>query len=162
LAGCAAGESAAREFGYAGAPLSGDAALDRASELAGGLARALMDPLRSRMADALGEAAAIEDPDVAERVRARYREWKTKRIEEIVADALAAAFARGLFDVLPADVPLRWITGTTDACPDCADNALEQTPRGGEFPTGHVAPPAHPGCRCLVVPAEFPAAAATG
>jgi hypothetical protein len=38
-------------------------------------------------------------------------------------------------------------------CPDCDDNALAgPTPRGEVFPTGQPHPPAHAGCRCLLVP----------
>jgi hypothetical protein len=36
-------------------------------------------------------------------------------------------------------------------CPDCDDNALEPTVKGSDFPTGQPHPPAHPGCRCLLV-----------
>jgi hypothetical protein len=41
------------------------------------------------------------------------------------------------------------------ACSECEDNSLQRAiPAGTAFPTGHVAPPAHPGCRCLVLPAD--------
>jgi len=39
-------------------------------------------------------------------------------------------------------------------CPDADDNALEPTVKGQRFPTGQAYPPAHPGCRCLVVPTD--------
>ena len=49
---------------------------------------------------------------------------------------------------------LEWVAvaGSGDApCPDCEDNGLSgpQQP-DQEFPTGHLHPPAHPGCRCLL------------
>ena len=38
------------------------------------------------------------------------------------------------------------------ACPDCEDNSLAGAQAKGEpFPTGQLHPPAHPGCRCLLV-----------
>jgi len=37
-------------------------------------------------------------------------------------------------------------------CPDCDDNTLAgELPKGEEFPTGQLHPPAHAGCRCLLV-----------
>ena len=44
------------------------------------------------------------------------------------------------------------VAGSGDApCPDCEDNGLNgpQQPEQ-QFPTGHMHPPAHPGCRCLL------------
>ena len=53
----------------------------------------------------------------------------------------------------PAGTPLRWVVHDVDGpCPDCDDNALAgPTPRGEAFPTGQLHPPAHAGCRCLLV-----------
>lgn len=163
-AACAAGEEAAGEFGAARAPNgSGERGRERTREFGAGLARELMDPLRDRLADTMRDAAAAagggrrskaETSELVERVRARYREWKTERIDTAARGVLAAAFARGLYDALPDGVQLRWVPGEESPCPDCADNTLEPTTRGSRFPTGHPLPPAHRGCRCLVVPAQ--------
>ncbi|HLG01220.1 MAG TPA: DivIVA domain-containing protein [Acidimicrobiia bacterium] len=153
------GEAVAREFGISGG-INGDGARRRAraEEMAAALARELMDPLRGKLGDALRDAAASNDESqVGERVRGRYREWKGQRIDAACRNALAAAFARGLFDAVPDGMPLRWVTTDATPCPDCADNSLEQTPRGRKFPTGHLMPPAHPGCHCLVLPVEVSA-----
>jgi hypothetical protein len=41
------------------------------------------------------------------------------------------------------------------ACADCEDNSLAGPVAAGEsFPTGHTSAPAHPGCRCLTLPAH--------
>ena len=41
------------------------------------------------------------------------------------------------------------------ACADCEDNSLAGAiPAGEPFPTGHTSAPAHPGCRCLTLPAH--------
>ncbi|MBI2168385.1 MAG: DivIVA domain-containing protein [Actinobacteria bacterium] len=157
---CAAGEALARELSASGGA-NGDGAKRRAraAELASALARELMDPLRGKLGDALREAASMDKGAIGERVRARYREWKGQRIDNACRDALAVAFVRGLYDAVPDGMPLRWITTDSSPCPDCADNALEQAPRGMKFPTGHVLPPAHAGCHCVVLPAEAPAPA---
>jgi hypothetical protein len=54
------------------------------------------------------------------------------------------------------NLQIEWIAATAtgdEPCPDCEDNMLNGPQRpGGDFPTGHVHPPAHPGCRCLLAP----------
>ena len=49
---------------------------------------------------------------------------------------------------------MRWVVDDVDGpCPDCDDDALAGLlPKGEEFPTGQTYPPAHSGCRCLLVP----------
>jgi hypothetical protein len=68
---------------------------------------------------------------------------------------LAAAFTMGAYRASPDDASLRWLVDDDEgACPDCDDNALAgPTPKGSKFPTGQTYPPAHAGCRCLLVPA---------
>lgn len=153
------GEAVARELGVAGG-INGDGAKrrTRARGMAASLARELMDPLRGKLTDALRDGSGGGDEtQIAERIRGRYREWKGPRIDTACRNALAGAFARGLYDAVPEGMPLRWLTTDPSPCPDCADNVLEQTPRGRKFPTGHTMPPAHPGCHCLVLPAEVAA-----
>jgi len=69
----------------------------------------------------------------------------------VVGDTLAAAWALGVYDGVPEDTMLRWVPTVEGNCPDCDDNALEPTRRSQMFPTGQPHPPAHPGCRCLLV-----------
>jgi len=88
---------------------------------------------------------------VAERIGARYREWKNRSAESSVEDALVGAYARGRYDLATDEAVLTWCTPPGGCCPDCTDNALEPTRRGETFPTGQHHPPAHPGCRCTVV-----------
>jgi hypothetical protein len=73
-------------------------------------------------------------------------------VEGAVHDALHAAWVRGAFTAAPDGHVLRWVLDPLGTCPDCEDNALEPTTKGGSFPTGHVHPPAHPGCRCMITP----------
>ena len=83
---------------------------------------------------------------------ARYREWRGQDLEVLLGDVVAQAFARGAFDAVPAGTPMRWVPAAVEECPDADDNALEPTVKGAVFPTGQVCAPAHPGCRCVVVP----------
>jgi DivIVA domain-containing protein len=119
--------------------------------------RDLVLPLRERVYDGLATAGESEDDDVAQRVNARYREWKAT-LDGAVGDVLTAAWARGTLDAAPDGALLRWVPEREGRCADCDDNALEPTRKGESFPTGQPHPPAHPGCRCvLAVVAPEPA-----
>jgi DivIVA domain-containing protein len=122
------------------------------ADLAGELGEALTIPLRDRIDGSLREAAGDEEA-MADGVRAVYRDWKTHRIESHTRDTVLAAFNRGLFDATEPDTRLLWVVDNGGSpCPDAEDNSLAgPTVRGEPFPTGHCYPPAHPGCRCLIV-----------
>ena len=98
-----------------------------------------------------GKSPADVEIAIAQRLGARYREWRGQDLEEVLGDALTAAFARGAYDAAPEGARLRWVPARVGKCPDCDDNALEPTVKGSDFPTGQPHPPAHPGCRCLLV-----------
>jgi DivIVA domain-containing protein len=123
-------------------------------DVATALAEDIAGAVRSRI-DRLVSDAAREDLDVAamgERVSAVYREWKTQRLEGIATHYLVAAWSRGTFVATPEGTQMRWIVDDEGPCPDCDDNALAGvTLRGQTFPTGQLHPPAHSGCRCLVI-----------
>jgi DivIVA domain-containing protein len=127
---------------------------DAVAGIADDLARELLAPLRERLVATLapGGVPAADAAEAAERVSAQYREWKTQRVEGAVHDALHTAWVRGGYDATPAGTTLRWVLDPLGTCPDCEDDALEPTAKGESFPTGHVHPPAHPGCRCMVAP----------
>ncbi|MGQ0744925.1 MAG: hypothetical protein ACT4OS_11430 [Acidimicrobiales bacterium] len=94
----------------------------------------------------------------AERVSAVYRQWKLQHIPGLVRHHLALAFNAGAFEATASDQPMRWVVDDDDRrCPDCDDNALAgPLTRGTPYPTGQCHPPAHNGCRCLLVPMESP------
>jgi DivIVA domain-containing protein len=93
-------------------------------------------------------------PDAAERIGAAYREWRGERIERLAEDRVIEAFSAGVLAGAGRGVPLRWVgSDAGPGCADCEDNALAgPIDAGEEFPTGHRYPPAHAGCRCLVMP----------
>jgi hypothetical protein len=148
---------AAYAAGVASIPLGGESARTATapSALLTELATAVVTPLRTRLESSLESIDARTPADVeiaiAQRLGARYREWRGQDLEEVLGDALAAAYARGAYDAAPEGDRLRWVPARVGKCPDCDDNALEPTVRGDNFPTGQLYPPAHPGCRCLVV-----------
>jgi hypothetical protein len=157
-----AGEHAAR---YAGAAadllrtgaeagatsVEGDA--PEVDELAAALATDVADDVRVRLERAL-DAHRGDEESLVEAISATYREWKTSRSEPLARHHVAAAYAFGVFSAVPGD-ELVWVVDAAEGgCADCDDNALAgPTRRGQAFPTGQVHPPAHAGCRCLVLPA---------
>lgn len=144
-----AGMTFARHGGRAPRPTGADREV--LAELADGLAGTVVTLLRRRMAEQ-EEAMGEEDP--TERVGAAYREWRGERIERLVGDYALGAFSTGVLRGAGRGGQVRWVlAGTGKDCADCEDNALADTlDAGAEFPTGHRYPPAHAGCRCLVVP----------
>ncbi|HUA96318.1 MAG TPA: DivIVA domain-containing protein [Acidimicrobiales bacterium] len=124
---------------------------DRAvTEAADGLAGTVVTLLRRQLTDEENRDAGSP----ADRVGAAFREWRGERIERLVGDCALAAFSSGVLVASGKGAGLRWLVGgSAPACADCDDNSLAGTvPPGDEFPTGHRHPPAHAGCRCLVVP----------
>lgn len=133
----------------------GSKAKTKVGDLADELASELIEPLRDRIENCFREAAG-DDDDLAEHLRACYREWKGQRVDEVGARAGLAACNRGLLDRLPAGTLVHWIVEDGGSpSPDCDDNALAgDLPKGEPFPTGHVTPPISPHCRCLVAPRQ--------
>jgi hypothetical protein len=115
----------------------------------------LVEPLRARLTRALAAGADADDPSVAaESLRSTYRQWKVQQVEECARHHVLAACSLGAFAATPPATTLQWLVDDDGHCPDCDDNALAgPTAKGETFPTGQLHPPAHPGCRCLLVPA---------
>jgi ElaB/YqjD/DUF883 family membrane-anchored ribosome-binding protein len=124
------------------------------ADLADELAAELVAPLRERLDRAF--ATGSDPDDIAQSIRASYREWKGQRVDQIASHAVVGACNRGLLDRLPEGTLVRWVVADGDsASPDCEDNALAgAVVRGEAFPTGHVVPPLSATCRCVVVPVE--------
>src|SRR4029077_11555701 len=126
------------------------------------LAAGLITPLRERLmttmdavvADGPYESTSELHAALGPAISARYREWRARDLHGRRGDLLAAGYARGAFDATPSGARLRWVPAEVGQCPDADDNALEPTVKGQAFPTGQPYPPAHPGCRCLVVPSD--------
>ncbi len=126
----------------------------------------LIEPLRRRLDHAVhvagGDNAAISDE-----VRTIYREWKTVVLDDLAGALARRAYARAGYAVLVPGTPVRWLADPGAApCPESQLNAAASAvPAGDPFPSGDVSPPAHAGCRCLLVAipdAEGATVASTG
>ncbi len=134
--------AAAAKFGAGGTKVNVDGLPNKVARITG-------DWLRDRLQAHLDDDVAIEV-----RLRAVYREWKKSAVDLIATDAIAEAFALGLYATIPSDQQIKWETPSDGCCSTtCHDNASALTRRKGEeFPSGHLLPPIGPGCRSLVVP----------
>lgn len=149
-------EAAEAGFSFAGTGATRGPDTDALVRIAHDLAEAVVGPLRRRLSDDDGLADA-EESVLVEHVGSAFREWKGERIERLAGDHVVAAFSAGSIAAAEGSSAgeLEWVAvaGSGDApCPDCEDNGLTGSQRPGEaFPTGHAHPPAHPGCRCLLM-----------
>ena len=115
----------------------------------------LAESLRHRLAKCVSDGGG-DNADVTRRVRAVYREWKIQHIDDQLDDVFRFAYSGGLTAMIEPGTSVIWSVDPSAAgCADCEDNSLAGAMSvGSAFPTGHLAAPAHPGCRCLTVPAS--------
>lgn len=127
--------------------LDGDSAPVSAAEVAAeaaALADGVMEALLPRL-----QAGDGSESWPVDRVRAAYREVRSQRLGELVEYHVYRAYAGGQLAAAPAGTNARWVCDTCG--PDCLDNALAgPLAFGAEYPTGHRAPPAFAGCRCVL------------
>jgi hypothetical protein len=149
-------EAAEAGVSFAGVAAGQRPRADLLAGIAHELAESVVGPLRRRLADGGAALADADETAAIEHVGGAFREWKGERVERLAGDHVVAAFSAGTLSAVEAEpAQLEWVavTGGGDApCPDCEDNGLNGPQQPGEkFPTGHLRPPAHPGCRCLLV-----------
>ncbi len=125
------------------------------TDLVSDVAEAVAVPLRERLVLAIDSGVEGDAGGLVERIGARYREWKNQTLEGTLTEVLATAWTRGVYDAVPDQAVMWWVPFASGRCSDCDDNALEPTVKEKLFPTGQALPPAHPGCKCLLVPADL-------
>jgi cell division septum initiation protein DivIVA len=111
---------------------------------------------RAHIQRALQHAAdeGVELAELGDHVRAAYREWRTRSVPELAGDLAASGFALGEQAAAGEGTTWCWMVDNGGLpCSDAEDNALAGAIGcGAAFPTGDVIPPAHSGCRCILVP----------
>ena len=110
-------------------------------------------PLREKIQRAVEQSNGDKD-EMSNLIRSVYREMKMQRVEQQVSDITRMAYSRGAFLVLDQGTQVCWMVDPNGpSCADAEDNSLAgSTDLGSEFPTGHIHPTAHAGCRCLIAP----------
>jgi cell division septum initiation protein DivIVA len=152
-------EAELREAMTAGAKSVGGSAkrdATAAKHVKAALADGIVEPLRDRLQRSIAQAGA-DGNELASLVRAVYREWKSSRIDDQIDDVLRLAYDEGAYAALVPGTEVLWVLDPhSGACgPDCEDNSLGGAVAAGDaFPTGHLHPPLHGGCRCLLQVAQ--------
>jgi hypothetical protein len=110
-------------------------------------------PLREKIQRAVEQSNGDKD-EMSNLIRSVYREMKMQRVEQQVSDITRMAYSRGAYLVLDQGTQVCWMVDPNGpSCADAEDNSLAgSTDLGSEFPTGHIHPTAHAGCRCLIAP----------
>ena len=110
-------------------------------------------PLREKIQRAVEQSDGDKD-EMSNLIRSVYREMKMQRVEQQVSDIARMAYSRGAYLVLDQGTKVCWMDDPNGpSCADAEDNSLAgSTDLGSEFPTGHIHPTAHAGCRCLIAP----------
>jgi len=110
-------------------------------------------PLREKIQRAVEQSNGDRD-EMSNLIRSVYREMKMQRVEQQVSDIARMAYSRGAYLVLDQGTKVCWMVDPNGpSCADAEDNSLAgSTGLGSEFPTGHIHPTAHAGCRCLIAP----------
>ena len=126
-------------------------------DIADALADLVARPLHERLTRIV-ESAEGDTEHAAAGVRSCYRTWRSERLGPAVDHAVLDAFTLGASSALGAGALVSWVVDDgAMPSPDCEDNALAGAVACGEaFPTGHLRPPAHLGCRCVLAPVVEP------
>ncbi|MDA8278133.1 MAG: DivIVA domain-containing protein [Actinomycetota bacterium] len=116
------------------------------------LALELAEEVASRVQSVIGTGMGDDLAALSTRLGATFRELKTEFVETLVSDMISILVSTWL--ITCTDVAkVTWVRSGEGGCADCEDNELEGIiDVGSNFPTGNPAPPAHIGCRCLLVP----------
>lgn len=117
------------------------------------IAEHVVTPLRAHIQRSIVQCNS-DNTEMSGLVRSAFREVKIQRIDDIVADLSCHAYSRGTYLALTPGTPISWMVDPNGpSCADAEDNSLAGAcPRGEQFPTGHVHPTCHSGCRCLIAP----------
>jgi cell division septum initiation protein DivIVA len=136
-----------------GVPLAIDAIL---VELVAKLDEWVQAPLRTRLERIVKatDDRSHDRSELVEQLRASYREWRNDKLPELSGDVATLAFNRGVLESANPSAAMCWVVDHGGLpCADAEDNRLAGALAVGEqYPTGDLCPPAHPGCRCLLVP----------
>ncbi len=124
--------------------------------LSSAISEQLIGPLLSRLVKVIDSTddTTADGAEMVGRIRSVFREWRGDKLSEVADDLAHHGFNRGVLAGSPPDSTLCWLVDFGGLpCPDGEDNHLAgAVARGDSFPTGDVCPPAHAGCRCLLIP----------
>lgn len=116
-------------------------------------AKELVLPLRRRIQQTLSLDSTAEDQSTVSAIGSVYRDLRSNRLETLISQYVNSVFCATIMHESGYDSFLWAVDPQDTPCADCLDNSLAgTTPKGEQFPTGHLHPAIHSGCRCLLVP----------
>ena len=140
---------------FAGTPLGELAEASGVEELERLEVEWMILPLYTRLSRVIdrNEDHSEGRPELVSQLRGAFREWRTEKISGLAGDLATRSFNLGVMGSLGPSRSVCWVVDQGGLpCADGEDNHLAgMLLVGEEFPTGHVCPPAHPGCRCVLV-----------
>ena len=115
----------------------------------------LVTALRSQIQRSIEQCDADKN-EMSGLTRSAFRELKIQKVDVIVADLSCLAYSRGAYLAQTPGAMVCWMVDLNGpSCADAEDNSLAgPCPIGETFPTGHLHPICHAGCRCLLGPAK--------
>lgn len=126
----------------------------RSRETAESVAKSHLDESRKILERLMAEDDFTLEKAVKE-IRAAIRDQSTYRSERIARTESQTAYNKGnrlAYEQSGVVEKLKWI-GRDDACSICSQNIGKVADlKGGVWPSGHSEAPAHPNCRCEVIP----------
>ena len=110
-------------------------------------------PLRTQLQKSI-EQCNGDKTEMSGLTRSAFREVKIQRIDPVIMDLARLAYGRGSYLALVPGSQICWMVDPNGpSCADAEDNSLAgPNSVGEEFPTGHLHPTCHAGCRCLIAP----------
>ncbi len=129
-------------------------AITRRTESVDAVVASLASRTAAEVVEAAGQNAHFANSaEGTDALSGAFREWRNRYLAPAVADTVLEVFASAFIASMPQGMRLRWVANEGSTCPECTSNAVV-APRvaGDPFPTGHRHPPAHRGCRCVLLP----------
>jgi SPP1 gp7 family putative phage head morphogenesis protein len=143
--------------GHSSPPPGGAPALQALTDRAGTLIRGIVGSRLRRLARILSGARRRGDTTQALATALRDTLGDPTWAQSVATTEISRASAAGAIDTYQSAGIRRiaWLTEPdTRVCPTCVGNAdAGPVPIGTAFPSGDLAPPAHPSCRCSTLPA---------
>lgn len=127
-----------------------------AAEISAFIDEWIQTPMRARLERVIAETddRSHDRLELVDQLRSTYREWRNDRVPGFSGDLATLAFNRGILASAAPTASMCWFVDHGGLpCSDAEDNRLAGAVGVGEhYPTGNLCPPAHPGCRCLLMP----------
>ena len=103
-----------------------------------------------------GVAEGMGVPDLTKEITKTFTQFGKTRAKVIAHTEMAKAHSYGEMQVYERSNVVdkkEWFTAGIDVCPICVANEAEGVILlKQEFSSGHQHPPAHPNCRCVIIP----------